>query len=340
MFHCPLSTRCLPTALALCLLVACGSPQVSEPPQAAERPVIAPPASPDLDGEAEPSSPGVLEVSALVSGDWLEAHLERPELLVIHIGGEEDGSASTGLIPGQVRLSFEDIVVRDRHGIGFVLPELAALREAFASAGVSDDRVVVLTGDREGLFAARGLFSLHVLGLGDRVGLLDGGLEQWVEDGRPTADAPAEPVRGSITAEPRMDLVVDAQFVRDHLEHPGLQLLDARPPMEYRGAVAGDDVLIPGHIPGAANVFWMDTLRAEDRPLMRSREALEEMFIEKEIDPADELVVYCRLGLMASFAFFVAEWLEREVRVYDESYVDWTRQDDYPVVRIVPAASE
>lgn len=340
MFQCSLLTRCLPTALALCLLVACGSPQVADPPQAAERPVIAPPATPDGDAVVEPPSPGALEVSALVSADWLEAHLAHPEVLVIHIGGEEGGSASTGLIPGQVRMAFEDIVVRDRHGIGFVLPEIAVLREAFESAGVSDDRVVVLTGDREGLFAARGFFSLHVLGLGDRVGLLDGGLEQWVEDGRPTADAPADAIRGSISAEPRLDLVVDAQFVLDHLEHPGLQLLDARPPMEYRGAVSGDDVLIPGHIPGAANVFWMDTLRAEDRPLMRSREELEELFLGKEIDSADELIVYCRLGLMASFAFFVAEWLDREVRVYDESYVDWTRQDDYPVVRIVPAASE
>lgn len=294
--------------------------------------------APQTGDAAQPIAPPHLsEAGVLVSTQWLEDRLGHPELLVLHIGweeGREDWIA--GHIPGQVRVAFEDIVARDSHGIGFVLPEWATLQSAFAAAGVDDTRMIVLTGDRGGLMAARGFFSLEALGLAGRVALLDGGLEQWRDEGRPLSDQPAVPEPATLTIAPRPELVVDAAFVLAHLEDRSFQLVDARPVEEYRGEVAGDDVVTAGHIPGAASLPWMSTLRAEDRPLMRPVDEIRQLLREADVAEEATLIVYCRLGLMASFAYFVARLLDREVLAYDESFVDWTRREDHPIQRIIP----
>jgi thiosulfate/3-mercaptopyruvate sulfurtransferase len=43
-------------------------------------------------------------------------------------------------------------------------------------------------------------------------------------------------------------------------------------------------------------------------------------------------VVYCRTGVQASHAYFVARYLRRPVVMYDASYIDWSRRGEgYPV---------
>ena len=48
----------------------------------------------------------------------------------------------------------------------------------------------------------------------------------------------------------------------------------------------------------------------------------------------DTIVVYCLTGVQASHAYYVTRYLERPVRMYDASYIDWSRRGDaYPVER-------
>jgi thiosulfate/3-mercaptopyruvate sulfurtransferase len=45
------------------------------------------------------------------------------------------------------------------------------------------------------------------------------------------------------------------------------------------------------------------------------------------------VVTYCRTGVQASHAYLVARLLGFSVRMYDASFIDWSRQTDRPVVR-------
>jgi thiosulfate/3-mercaptopyruvate sulfurtransferase len=85
-----------------------------------------------------------------------------------------------------------------------------------------------------------------------RVSVMDGGIEAWVEEGRPVVERPAAPRRGSFEAHPNPDVVVDAAWVKAHLADPKVALVDARPHSEYER---------PGHIPGARSLYRVERWR-------------------------------------------------------------------------------
>ena len=265
----------------------------------------------------------------LRSGAWVEANKKDPSVVLIHVGNDRE-SWEQSHISGQAYVEFMDIVVGGFEE-GFLLPPLDELRATFEEAGVGDNSQVILTGDLEGLMATRAFLSLEVLGLAGNVALLDGGLEQWRDDQRPVTSEPYTITAGEITTEPRLELIVDADVVQEHIDDIGVELVDARPPAEYSGEVAGPGVERAGHIPSAINVFWKSGLQLEDRPLIQEREELRDTYGRAGVVEDAAIIAYCRTGVQASFGYFLARHLDRDVVVYDGSFVDWSNDPDREV---------
>lgn len=267
--------------------------------------------------------------SLLVTADQLAGRLGDARTVVVHVGRDR-AEYDRGHVPGARFLPLSSIVV-ERDGVPNELPPVEALREAFEAVGVSDGSRVVLYGDLDGLAAARAFFSLDYLGKMDAA-LLDGGLERWRFRGHPVSTETPPAARGRITSQPRPEIVVGADWVRERLADSTVVFIDARPPAEYTGAVAGPGVERPGHIAGAHNVFWRTALVSDADPRLRSPEVLHAPFTLAGAALGDTLVVYCRTGVQASHAYFVARYLRRPVVMYDASYVDWSaRGEAYPV---------
>src|SRR5262249_60402156 len=87
--------------------------------------------------------------------------------------------------------------------------------KAVCAAGVR----VVLSGDTP---MARGWVNpaLTAIGHGDSVSWLDGGIELWRSEKRPIETATPAPGTGPLTARPAPDLIVDAAWVKAHLDSP------------------------------------------------------------------------------------------------------------------------
>jgi thiosulfate/3-mercaptopyruvate sulfurtransferase len=342
-------TRNVFGAAALLLLTACPLPREL-------REVPPPPVNADL----------------LVSVAQLQRRLNDPTVVVLHVGRDRS-SYDAGHVPGARFLALSSIVT-DRAGVPNELPPVEALDEVFEAAGVSDDSRVVVYGDLGGLAAARAFFTLDYLGRPPAV--LDGGLEAWRAAGRPVETAAPAARRGSFTPRPRPELVVDADWVRGHLRDSTVAFIDARPPEQFSGAEPGEGVQRPGHIPGANNLFWQNTVVSPANPVLRSPEVLRALFrlaggrfaSDVEIirerpryEPADTseaarrarrqpqrrpnanpaqrpqpntVVVYCRTGVQASWDYFAARYLGYQVKMYDGSFIDWSRRGpEYPVER-------
>jgi thiosulfate/3-mercaptopyruvate sulfurtransferase len=117
---------------------------------------------------------------------------------------------------------------------------VSALEGAFGRLGVLDAaRIVVYAGTESVQSATRVWFTLDYLGLGDRAALLDGGLALWKAEGRPLGTQPASVQPRKFTAHVAPQLVVSAEWIREHHDDPNVQLLDARLPEFYTGANAG-----------------------------------------------------------------------------------------------------
>ncbi len=267
--------------------------------------------------------------SLLVTTDWLAARLDDPSLVVLHVGRDSSRYLESH-VPGARFLPISTIVV-ERDGLPNEIPDTDDLVSVFEAHGVGDNSQVVLYGDYRGLWAARVFFTLDYLGLGDRTALLDGGLEVWRSEGRAVSREHPAAVRASFTARPRTELVVDAAWIEQRRDRSTIALVDARPEEQYRGDDPGSGIARAGHIPGAVSLFWETALESNDRPVLRDAEALRAMFRAQGIEPGDTVVTYCRSGVQASHAYFVARLLGYPLKLYDGSFIDWSNHTTYPV---------
>jgi thiosulfate/3-mercaptopyruvate sulfurtransferase len=307
----------------------------------------------------------------LVSAEQLSRRLDDGRTVVLHVGRDR-ASYDAGHVPGARFLALSDIVT-ERAGVPIELPSVDALDRAFEAAGVSDDSRVVLYGDLGGLAAARAFFTLDYLG--HTPALLDGGLEAWRAANRPVSTEASSGGRGTFTPAVRPELLVDADWVRAHLNDSTVALVDARPPAEFTGETPGEGVTRPGHITGARNVFWRNTVISEADPRLRSAQVNRALFsVAGAVHPQEAafygreaerrakrdrallsdsarkaqsrqprntaaprgstVVTYCRTGVQASYLYFVARYLGYDAKMYDGSFVDWSRRGaDYPVER-------
>lgn len=264
----------------------------------------------------------------LVDGDWLAAHLDDPGIVVIHTDSRR-GAYDTGHIPGARFVATASIIVPGEPEVGYEMPSVDSLVAVLRAAGVTDDTHVIIAAGSSPLAATRLWTTFDYLGLGDRASVLDGGLRHWRAENRPlTADVP-EVTEGTLTARPRTDVIVTADWVAERLDDPRIALIDARPDAEYTGEDGGmGGMTHPGHIPGAHQLYWEELVVAGSPGQIFLPEArLRERYAAAGADAADRVVTYCMVGARASLTYFVGRMLGYEMRFYDGSWHDWGTRD-------------
>jgi thiosulfate/3-mercaptopyruvate sulfurtransferase len=272
------------------------------------------------------------EKDVLVDADWLQEHLNDESIRIVEVD-ENPALYNEAHIPGAIgfdwREDLQDPVRRD-----FLGPE--AFGELFGSHGVSNDHTIVLYGDRNNWFAAYTYWYLKYYGH-DKVLLLNGPREKWIDDGRPaTAELPSyAPV--SFTAQPG-DQAIRAyrDEVLASIDAP-TKLVDVRSPAEFTGEIispAGyeqEGAQRAGHIPGAASIPWAQAVREDGT--FKSAEELRELYASKGVLNGDDIIAYCRIGERSAHTWFVLhELLGRdEVKNYDGSWTEWGNLVGVPV---------
>lgn len=265
--------------------------------------------------------------SLLVSPSWLAERLDDPQVVVLQVE-RNPATYAEGHVAGARLVLFSRVVV-ERAGIPNELPPVAALDSLLESVGVTATSRIVIVG--EPLLAARLFFTLDYVGLGERAALLDGGLPAWRAAGLPLSQSVPAVTPGRLELAPRPELVVDAEWVRARLGDSTVALLDARPAAEYAGTPPGDGVPRGGHIPGARNFFWRLALTSPEPARLKGSGEVAKLLARTGAVPGRTVVTYCRTGVQASYLYFVARTLGLQPRLYDGSFLEWSRRGDLPV---------
>lgn len=266
--------------------------------------------------------------SLLVSTTWLAQHLNDSDLVLLHMGDPAEYAIKH--IPGSRLVTRAAISATAAPGaLTLELPPVDELKTRLEALGISDkSRIVVIFGQAQVTPATRVVLTLQAAGFGDRTSLLDGGLAQWERDGKPvTAYVPA-PKAGTISALKMASPIVDADFVKSHLNTPKFVIVDARDKGFYDGTQTGGSQTAPhktGHIVGAANIPY-STLTKPDNTLKPADE-LQSMFSAAGVKPGDTVVAYCHIGQQATGVVFAARTLGITVKLYDGSFEDWSKKD-------------
>ena len=270
----------------------------------------------------------------LVSGEWLEAHLDDPGLVVVE-SDEDVLLYETGHIEGAVKIDWHtdlnDPVERD-----YIDGEqFAAL---LGSKGISRDTTIVIYGDKSNWWAAYALWVFTLFGHED-VRLLDGGRAKWEADGRAFTTAPESASAVEYPVVQRDDSRIRA-YKDDVLAHLGKPLIDVRSPEEFSGqrttapAYPDEGALRAGHIPSAQNVPWAEA--AADDGTFRPTIELDAIYRDGAgLTEGDDVVAYCRIGERSSHTWFVLTHLLgfENVRNYDGSWTEWGSAVRVPIIQ-------
>jgi len=131
------------------------------------------------------------------------------------------------------------------------------------------------------------------------VKVLDGGLQKWLREGRPTHSGTVMPKPGKFQAKLDPGFVRSKQQVQANLETRAEQLVDARPRPRFEGTVVEPwPGRRSGHIPGSRNVPYAELFDAKTgsmKPLGELRKA----FADAGVDMTRPIVTTCGSGVSA-----------------------------------------
>jgi thiosulfate/3-mercaptopyruvate sulfurtransferase len=275
--------------------------------------------------------------SPLVTAEWLRAHLDDPDLIVLDIRSAIDGGGAEAYlrshIPGAIHSDYDKGGWRvTRNGVAFMLPTPVQLEKLIGELGIDEDRhvVVVPAGVHATDFgsAARVYWTLKVAGH-NRVSILDGGFAAWTAAGLRVESGPKPASPTIFTAALDKRLLVEVEEVQEIQRSGGGALVDARAATFFAGKEKGQGVQAYGHIPGAINVEHSALYDAPSNRL-KSKEHLAAAVAEI---PSGPVVSYCNTGHWAAINWFVLSELlgRKEVRLYAGSMIEWTADPRRPV---------
>ena len=269
----------------------------------------------------------------LVGTDWLEQHLEQPDLRIIEVS-VNPGQYERGHIPGAVNFNWHtDLVDPVRRDIASPENFQKLLREA----GISEDSTIILYGDNNNWFAAWGAWVFDVYGV-QNVKLLDGGRVKWEKEGRPLTTRQVSHAPGDITLGERNEALrarlADVVAVAEGQQQA--RLIDIRSVDEYSGRVFAPEgvqelAVRAGHIPGAVNVPWSSAVAKDGT--FKSVDELRQLYAGVGVDGSEPIITYCRIGERSSHTWFaLSKILGYEVRNYDGSWTEYGNAVGVPVV--------
>ncbi|HEY1299105.1 MAG TPA: 3-mercaptopyruvate sulfurtransferase [Stellaceae bacterium] len=273
---------------------------------------------------------------ALVSTEWLAAHLGDPHVRVLDSSFKLPGITPTaredynrGHIPGAMFFDIDEVAAP-----GTELPHMVPSAELFAqkmgALGIGDDDKVVVY-DSAGLSSAgRAWWMLRLFGH-DNVALLDGGLPRWKAEGRPTDSAVPAPAPQHFTARLDPATLRDQAALLANLATRREQVVDARAAARFAGSAPEPRPgMRSGHIPGSHNLPY-DRLTDPATKELRSGEELAALFREAGVDLDRPVVTSCGSGVTACALAFALHLIGHRAAVYDGSWSEWGLPGATPV---------
>lgn len=266
------------------------------------------------------------QLPLIVEPEELEHQLGQEAILVVDLCKPEIYAQSH--IPGAVHLDYAQIVAVNRPVMG-LLPSESQLNEVFSSIGLTPEHHVVAYDDEGGGRASRLLWTLEAMSH-SRFSLLNGGLHAWTLEQRALKSGTETRAHSHYRVQRQETVIADKSYILKHIGDPTVVLLDARSVDEYLGSKRFAER--GGHIPGAVNLDWLQTMDRDSGLRFKPAEELRAMLTALGVTPDKEVVCYCQSHHRSAHSCMMLKNLGfTRVRGYPGSWSDWGNSPDTPV---------
>ncbi|MEZ5597865.1 MAG: sulfurtransferase [Pseudomonadales bacterium] len=273
-----------------------------------------------------------MTANPLIEADELKALLGSPDLrlfdsaVFLHpakTGYRAESGLATyqqGHIPGAAFMDLIRAFSDTSTGLGFSLPEPAALASAVAAAGIGDNHQVVLYSSGHMMWATRAWWMLRYIGH-TNIRVLNGGLAAWQAAGGALETGENSYAAASFSPRVSPNLFVDLKGM-EAAGASGACTVNALSRNLYTGE--GDfNYGRAGHIPGSLHLHYEDLLR---EGAFRPVDDLKATLAARGLMNRERLIMYCGGGISATIDAFAAMLAGHpDVAVYDGSMSEWVR---------------
>ncbi|MEH7335899.1 sulfurtransferase [Neobacillus drentensis] len=267
----------------------------------------------------------------ILDKEWLHKNLQDSHVRIVDcrfsLADPEKGRTEylAGHLPGAVYFDLEKDLSSpvQEHGGRHPLPELTELVDKLETAGIDDEKVIVVYDNGEGAFAGRFWWLLRYLGH-EQVYVLDGGFKQWVEANYPTTAVLPSFEKEKFNIQLKPEIMADIEEVKEAvLGKTDVVVIDSREEKRYLGIEEPIDKKA-GHIPGAINKPWMAGL---NNGSYKREEEQKERF--SDVGEDKKIIVYCGSGVTATPNFLALKEAGYDnVKLYVGSFSDWISYEE------------
>jgi thiosulfate/3-mercaptopyruvate sulfurtransferase len=268
----------------------------------------------------------------IVSTDWLEQHLEAPDIRIIdsswYFPQEKRNAEQEFLechIPGASFFDIDKIKDNDSD-LPHMLPPSAMFNSTVRKLGIGDGHKVVIYDGLGMRSAARLWWMFKVFGYSDVV-VLDGGFPKWVKENRSTTAEITEKEIRHLTIYEDKSIVADRDDVLRATKLNHCSIIDARSEGRFMGtAPEPRSGLRSGSIENSINVPY-ETLLNEDFTFKSKREIID-IFSKKGVVFNNYIITTCGSGVTAAVLYLALDEIGcSKISLYDGSWAEWGKID-------------
>ncbi|RMF89634.1 MAG: sulfurtransferase, partial [Methanobacteriota archaeon] len=243
------------------------------------------------------SAGGYANPDAVVSAEWLSSRLDEPHIKVIEVGSSKAGYEEH--IPGAVYVDWRLDIADPHSQVENMVASKERIEGLLSRLGINRDDTIVVYDLNGNVLAGRMYWVLKYYGHRD-VRFLNGGKRLWTEKGLPLSKEEPAPEAAAYSIEAmNPEYRVTWDYVKEALDNPDVVIVDVRSKEEYTGEKAL--AKRGGHIPGAVNVYWKQTLN-DDGTLKQAGE-LQKLYESSVATGDKEVLVYCHSGVRSAYTW-------------------------------------
>lgn len=222
----------------------------------------------------------------LAEADWLEAHLDDPNVRVIDCATFE--LYQKAHIRNAVGLRVNPVIKNADDTVHVMPPDQFA--KLMGDLGVGPDTTVVTYDTAGGVPASRLWWALNYYGHANAK-VLNGGWEKWFHEGRPVSREIPKVSAATFTPVADESLLCPLDYGKTHVEDSKVLYLDVRSEGEWTGETTRGNKR-SGHIPGAVHLEWSNFMNTEPNRTWKSAGELKALLDAAGVTPDREVITY------------------------------------------------